>query len=535
MGILRNLAPIGLVLLAGRVGLAAEAARDVSGPVPIIVELTGEEIIYFGDRQAAVAKGGVEVIVRRRDAPQWWVRVTAAEVRADLAAAVVDAAQGVRVETDYGVFAGLACHFDFSRNNFRVRQGSVTVDLGPAGLGSTGQAFFHGEEVGGRPEVYYVIRGRITTCDRPDPHWAIEARELTYSTRTGRLKVRGGRVRLYGQSIPLLSPISFSIGPSRERERHLPGTPGYSSRDGLYMRGSLRFSGEDRTTVLGTSYRLGLRRGWTGYVGADHFSKANEWRIGYTRAEPRYFKLRDYFSLDRAPEASFTHHFVRLDSAEASRRSLDLTASAGYYREKPDRRHLPRTSAGRFSLSLDAGYNLAGREWLEGTWAGWSARWNQYDTGDHFGLLESYVGLGSRLSDQVAAGLSLRHHITTGRPVLLMDVPDLRTELAPELRWDFHRDWRLLLEGRYDLSDDRLADYTVELQRQVHCLTWFARYRDASESWMVGLALSGMTPRFKGYDKGMGASQRGVGGSSTVLSPALQNDAIPPSPGPARE
>lgn len=535
MAILRNLAPVGLVLLAGRLALGAELAKSVSGPVPIVVEITGEEVIYFGDRQAALAKGSAEVEVRRRDAPQWWVRVTAPEVTADIAAAVVDASQGVRVETDYGVFAGLACHFDFSRHEFWVRQGSVTVDLGPAGLGSAGQAFFYGEQVRGRSEVYYVIRGRITTCDRPDPHWAIEARELTYSTRTGRLKVRGGRIRLYGHSIPLLSPLSFSVGPSREKERHLPGTLGYSSRDGLYVAGSLRFSGEDRTTVLSTSYRLGLRRGWTGHVGADHLSKANEWRIGYIRAEPRYFKLRDYFSLDRAPEASFTHHFVRLDSAEASRRSLDLTASAGYYREKPDRRDLPGMSAGKFSLSLNAGYNPGGRERLEGAWAGWSARWNQYDTGDHFGLLESYVGFGSRLSDQIAAGLSLRHHITTGRPALLMDVPDLRTEIAPELRWDFHRDWRLLLEGRYDLSDDRLADYTVELQRQVHCLTWFVRYRDASESWMVGVALAGMTPRFKGYDKGSGASQRGAASSSPAPSPASQNGALPLSPGSAGE
>ncbi|MCX7597776.1 MAG: hypothetical protein N2512_02765 [Armatimonadetes bacterium] len=514
MARLLRLASVSLVLLTSRPGFAVGPADVRSGPVPVIVEFAGQEVVYFSDRQTAFARGGVEVVVRRRDAPDWWVRVTAAEVTADLVSGVVDAADGVRVETPYSAFAGVACHFDFSKGNLWVKQSSATVDLGLTGLGSVGQAFFSGEEVGGRPEVYYVIRGRITTCDRPNPHWAIEARELAYSTRTGRLKIRGGRVRLYGKSIPLVSPLSFGIGPAREKESHLPGSPGYSSREGLYLRGSLRFSGEDRTTVLSTSYRLGLRRGWTGYIGADHPDDVNEWRVGYTRAEPRYFKLRDYFSLDRAPEASFTHHFVPVNSAAASRRSLDLTASAGYYREKPDRRDLPRMSAGRFSLSLDAGYNLAGRELLEGTWAGWSARYNLYDTGERYGLLELYAGFGSRLSDQLVGGLSLRHHITTGKAALLMDVPDLRTELAPEVRWDFHRDWRLVLEGRYDLSDDRLADYTVELQRQAHCLTWFARYQDASESWMVGVALSGMTPRVKGYKQEARVSQENTRGDS---------------------
>lgn len=511
MKLARASVQLAVILLVVEIVKSDDTTATAGMPIPIVVEITAQEVFYSHEQQTAFARGDVEVSLRRRDAPEWWVRVMAAEATANLATGVTDAAQGVRVETQYASFAGQSCHFDFSQGTFWIKQTSAVVDLGLAVPGRATQVYFSGEEVGGRPEIYYVIRGHVTTCDRAQPHWAIEARELAYSTRTGRLKVRGGRVRLYGRSIPLLSPLSVAIGPSKEKRRHFAGTPGYSSRDGLYVPGGFRFSGEGKSTVLSTSYQIGLRRGWVGYIGADHYSDVNEWSLGYTRREPRYFKLRDYYSLDRAPEAAFTHHFVPLNSPQAARRTLDLTLSAGYYREKPDRRDLPHTSAGRFSLSLRAGYNLAGRERLEGTWAGWAGRWNQYDTGDHLGVLEMYAGRGLRLSEDLAVGLSLRHHITTGEQVLLMDVPDIRTELAPEVWWDFHPNWRLIVEGRYDVSDERLADYTIELQRQVHCLTWFTRYRDANESWMVGVTLSGLTPRVKGYSETHEAFAEGLG------------------------
>lgn len=499
MKMLRVSVAVVLVLLAGGFAEGDGGGAIGGGPVPLVVEITAQEVLYSHDRQTAFAKGDVEVAVRRRDMPDWWVRVTAAEATADLATGVAEAAQGVRVETEYATFAGRSCHFDLAQGIFWVKQASAAVDLPLAAPGLAPRAYFSGQEAGGRRDVYYVIRGRVTTCDRAQPHWAIEARELTYSTRTGRLKVRGGRVRLYGKSIPLLSPLSLSVGPSKEKRRHLAGTPGYSSRDGLYVPGSFRFSGEGKSTVLSTSYKVGVRRGWTGYIGADHYSDVNEWSLGYTRRETRYFRLRDFYCLDRAPEASFTHHFVPLNSSEAFRRTLDLTLSAGYYREKPDRHDLPEQSAGRFSVSLESAYNLAARERLEGEWAGWAGRWNQYDTGQHFGVLELYAGQGLRLSERLAAGLTFRHHVTTGERLLLMDVPDIRTELAPEVWWDFDPRWRLILEGRYDLGDDRLADYVIELQRQVHCLTWFTRYRYANDSWMVGVTLSGLTPRVKGH------------------------------------
>ncbi|MBC7289483.1 MAG: hypothetical protein H5T86_15860, partial [Armatimonadetes bacterium] len=213
--------------------------------------------------------------------------------------------------------------------------------------------------------------------------------------------------------------------------------------------------------------------------------------------ETRYDDLDHYVAYDRAPEISFAKHLIPLDSDQSQTQRFTLSLSAGYYREIHER--YGKLAAGRFQLTLERDYHTDQRDRLVGQWYGWGARWNKYTTGDDYGILHVYYGRGGRIAPNLAAALTGTYHLCAGTYPLRLDNPDIRVELTPMLDWDITDKWRVRFQARYDVSQEKFRDYTIQLDRQAHCLTWYVRYRDLGNSVAVGVNLSGITGGTRPY------------------------------------
>ena len=477
-------------------GLCAPADEQEAGAperrrIPVTIEISAQEVYYSRERGLAYARGAVEVTIQRRDVPEQWAKLRAGEVTSDLERGIVDAQYGVRLETEQAVLSGRKVRVDAGQEQFWLRGATAVADLAPLDDRGQPHAYFTGQEIRGKTDVVTIIRGRITTCDREKPHWAVEAREITYRSKTGRMRVRGGSLRLYGLKIPLIASFNTSIGEKEEGPSGLFSSVSYNSRDRLYAPGSLAFTGPKRSTQLTTAFKLSSRRGWVGTLLAEHDSPTREWYAVYERRGDRYDNVDDYVEVDRAPEIGIVQHLIPDDSPRAETDLFDLTLSSGYFRERP--LHFPGESAGRLHLSLDRRYHQDEFEELVGGWYGWNARLEHYDDGKTFHALQLLAGRGVRLSDRLSASLTGLYHFYGGETPLRCDDVDIRAELRPTLDWDMTDKWRVRATARVDARHRDTRDYIIQLDRQVHCLTWYVRYREVGNTYSVGINLSGLT------------------------------------------
>jgi lipopolysaccharide assembly outer membrane protein LptD (OstA) len=462
--------------------------------IPVTVEISGDEVLYSREKQMAYARGTVEVMIRRRDKPDEWVKVTAGRADANLATGVTDASAGVRIETARGVFSGRVVHLDPTKQEFWLRNTAAVVDVKPGPRDTMARAYFAGDEIGGKPNVYYILRGRVSTCDKPNPDWAIEAREIDYDTRTGDMVVKHGRVRMYGLSLPMISPYRIALAPMKKKSKRsiLPGM-GINKRDGIFLPYRLRLSGPEAATGLTTDFKITSRRGIMGRADVEHPSDTNEWSIALTRREDHFLRLQHYYSADRMPELNFTRHmYPPAKMGEVERQVLDFSLTGGRYHEEPAPKLGASHSAFRLSLGVHQGFRPDCRDQLSGSWFGWEGMCNLYDTGDKYLRLLLEVGQGWRPSDRFGAGVSVRHYLKTGDTPLFLDVPDVTTEIRPAMDWQITDKWRINGDARYAFDFDRWLDYSVAVHRQVHCVTWYVSYRLTHHAIVVGMDLSGL-------------------------------------------
>lgn len=466
--------------------------------VPVIIEISAEEVVYSREEGLARARGAVVVDIQRRDVPEQRAKILAGEVVADLQKGIIEARKGARMEAAGGVFSGNALRVDASRREFWVTSAAATAPAGPPTKAGKPRAYFAAKKIAGKADVLYVFRGRITTCDKERPHWALYAREMTYNTKTGRLTIRGGKVRLYGLTVPLISPISVSLKGKEEAARRILTRLSYSRRERMYAKGALAFTTKSGNIEVTSAFRLSYRRGLVGTVMAAHPDPRHEWYVLAERRGDRRDNIDEYLEVDRLPEVGLVEHLIPTDSPKAKTDLLDLTLSGSYVREKPARRY-PRHSVAKFHLQLDREFHKDQYDALIGKWWGWQARWEWYDTGQDFYNLQLFAGRGRRFSDRFAASLTALHNIYGGETPLRFDDVDIRTELRPTVDWDLTEKWRIRATARYDVGQGRMRDYLLQLDRKVHCLTWYVRYRHSGSSISVGLELSGLTGGSRPY------------------------------------
>jgi len=128
-------------------------------------------------------------------------------------------------------------------------------------------------------------------------------------------------------------------------------------------------------------------------------------------------------------------------------------------------------------------------------WVGGSGSW--YGDDEHYAWLEAGVGGGTDVTDWLNIWAEATHYAVEGSTPFTFDDIDIETEITGQASVDFSSVWSTRLWGRYDLDRGDLRDYTIELRRRSHCLTWTAGYHDLGGGVRIGLEVNGIFGNFE--------------------------------------
>ncbi len=491
----RQAALVGAVLACC---LAACSARQD----PAVVTFDAEEVVYDMGRQVAELHGNVRIYVCIGGEPQRRAVIHAQAAKVDLKENNIGASGGISVATEDGVLQGDSFQYNGHSGQYRLTgaRGVVSLSRSPTSGKTAARGYLTGRQIGSEQDFVYLIRGRITTCDKAKPHYALLADKIRYRSRTGKLEVWNPRVRIYGVTIPgYPGRIAFKVGGPAAEQPHVLAIPRYSSLDKLYLPYDVRLAGdpddEFRSVMkLRISQQLGIRGRWE-----TTYEPAGDWQLSLlmSRLESAYDDFGDLVLLDRQPELRVVRDLLPGDDGE---RSLTATAALGRLTEdlREVKRFVPsplRVSADRAMLQLRYQVHATQQELGAGHWYGICWQGVLYDGGRHYRDVCVWLGAGTRLAGSITGSLTAVHHFTGGDTPLLLDTVDIRSELQPRLDLQLSRNWSLAALARYDLDRGEARDYELTLSRRVHCLTWRLGYRKMGHGISLGVDINGLTGR----------------------------------------
>ena len=485
-----------MLLLLG----AVVAAGAQSSPARrIIVEIDGDQIQWNYQMQATELHGNVRIYLQIEGQPEQRVVIHADRAVANLRSGQIEAQKGITVGTPHGVLTGEYLQLNAHTEEFCLKQARSVVNLTPdAPQAVHGYAF--GEQIGLQNDVVYIIRGKITTCNRQRPHYALTAKQIEYYPARRRFKIKGAALYLYGVKIPLIPSFSFDVG---EEEKDTPGIlplPGYSSRDKLYLPYRVILSGADSRWHNELSVRLTQGRGIR--LMSTHEYTQGKWSTVavLSQTEDFYDDLDNRVTLHRRPQVTLT----RFAADRAQDDGWQVEVSLGNIVEdlKTDE-HIasPRPDVREQFAALTLRYDRHSKQRRpgQGRWYGLRGRQALYSTGDNYRDLALTAGVGGRLGNDLLGSLTATQHITGGRSPFLFDTVNIKTELQPALEARLSERWAISALGRYDAGAGKLRDYELELSRRAHCLTWALHYRFIGQGLGIRVAINGLTGQAPAY------------------------------------
>ncbi len=474
------------VLLAGPIVACADAP-----PGRLIVTIKGDNVQYgFVDPPWGEIQGNAHIFLEVEGQPD--KRAIIHADRAAFKSGQIEAQNGVTLGLPDGLLTGEYLRLDPKTGEFCLQQVRGVVNFNAGASAVHGYAF--GEEVVRDNEIIYVVQGKITTCNREHPHYALQAKRIEYYPDQQRFKIKGGSLSLYGVKIPLIPSFSFDVA---EEERETPDilpVPGYSSHDNLYLPYLFKFSLPDSPWRSELRLRVTQKRGIR-LLSTNEYAKGRWQAGGYlSQTEDVYNDLGNYMTLDRRPELTFTRFATSPDQDDGWRASVNL---ANIVEDMKGDEHTadprPTIREQRAAVTLAYDRHNQQRHSRQGQWYGLSARQALYSTGDSYRDLALTLGAGGKVSGALTGSLSLTRHITSGHTPFLSDVVDIKTELQPALAAQLSPRWAMSATGKYDVDEGKLRDYELELQRRAHCLTWGLYYRFTGERIGVRVDINGLT------------------------------------------
>lgn len=488
--------------------LLAGAAHTAPDPVRIVVD--GDQLSYsFGQGGWVRLKGAVRVHVEGVEAVGGGLEVHCDEAEVDALNGRLRVPGEVRMVTGMGGAVGRGLTLNTRTTEFSLDQlcaclgGFGDDELRPGDPRPV--AYLQGGTVSLQRGVLVVMRGRVTTCDKDNPHWSLGAGELTLDPRSGRLRLGKLSLRLYGVRIPLLPWARADLSPKQKQWGiRLSTTPGYSSREGAFVPYSWRLTPLDEPLNATVAFHLTARQGVTGKAFLARSVGDTDFDVRASRKEWMPDDTTYELELYRLPELSVTRYL----GGRESPREFRVGLQAGRYRETlvgvgDDREHADRLGYGVRAdrLAATAAYTVGAPALRahDGRWYGFSGKWAEYDTHEDYGDLELFAGGGQRFSDSLSAYGTVRHHLVTGSTPFLFDEVDMRSELSLGMDWQVDRLWRLRATGRFDLDETEFHDYELRVNRQFHCLTWGAYYRGIGNQFGLTLDLTGFTGGTRPY------------------------------------
>jgi hypothetical protein len=484
---------------------AAWAQQTVTAPSRVHISVEGDWSRYTMDGQKATVRGDARIKVTSPQMGEQSAELRAEELQADFVQHRFSADKGGRILAGPALIAGDKFTYDGARGELLMdrAQGYVALAPSPENPNQPGPtAYFSGRRVVQTGRMAYLYGGRFTTCDRDDPHYYIGAKRIKYDTTDGKLTVNNAKLHLYGLSIPIAPWASTGLG-GTTRQGGLPfGTPGYSSREGLYVPLSHSFSGPQADWALQADLMATRRLGVTGTAYAER--KTDDWELKaqVTRKEAVTDRLEDRLGVSRYPEISYTRHVTPPGDGQAA---LSFNLSLGDYEEDletPDKDTPPRPRVkeqrvlGAFTYVGNATQFQARR----GDWYGLAGRLSHYSSGDTYGDLEAFLGAGFNLGWRVQAHATLRHHFISGETPFLFDDVDIKTELTGGATFGISDKWSFSGWGRYDLDKHDVRDYELSADLRQHCLTWGIYYRAVGDRVGLRVNLNGLTGGTRGFE-----------------------------------
>ncbi len=475
----------------------APAWQGVSYAELITAKVTADEVEFSYDRRYVTLTGNARIFGQVVNDPARYVRMSADFIEGDLQTGRFELLGDVEIITPDGALSGEAVQYNMRTAEYSLRRGGMMLPIeNPAGERIWG--FAYAREINAEDHVIYITDGRFTTCDRPDPDYVVEVDRIRYDPATMDIVIWGGALRLYDLRIPLLPKVTWNFTGQPDKISPLYWfIPTYSSRDGLRLSWTRGMRHLEMPWDGYVGVKLTERRGIRGELHAfENLNDELSWQLNVTYKEDIAADLDRQVTIDRLPEVGLRGAWDEF-GWDAAR--LEAAVTVGQYTQRADD-GLPGdvdTTHNRLHLSARYVGNPAGRDGHTGAWwwVGGSQAW--YDDGQQYGWLEAGVGGGTDVTSWLNVWAEVSHHAIDGTTPFRFDDIDIETELSGLTSIRLSPLWTVNVGGRYDLDVGDLRDYTVELRRRDHCLTWTAQYHDVTSSVGIGLEINGIFGNFE--------------------------------------
>jgi hypothetical protein len=452
----------------------------------VTVSFDAEDVTWAYENRYITLSGAARLYSQVADDPSRFVRMQADLIEGDLASGRFELLGDVRIATAQGTLEGASAWYDSSTAQFALRRGGVMFPLTGEGEEQV-CGYAYALDLASEGEIVYLTDAVFTTCNRADPHYALEVDRLYWDREAERVTVRGGALKLYGLRIPLVPKLTHELSAGEESGPDLLPIPGYTSRDGLRVGWSLLLSAPDAAERVRLGAQLRQRRG----IGA-FFSAETPWGADLT---PRLYASLNEDTRTDADEVIAINRLPEIGIAGrwdfGGDRTLLADLSAGRYRQH-DEETAPNVTEDRARLSLRLAGGTPGDLSPGSSWWWLDAAHSLYGDGGHYTTLGAAFGGATELAPWLAGSAELRHYLTDGASPFEWDDIDIETELRANSEFRMGPAWRVRLGGRYDLQHSDLRTWSAELRRVEHCLTWKAGYRNTSDLFTIGVEINGL-------------------------------------------
>ena len=337
--------------------------------------------------------------------------------------------------------------------------------------------------LGGRMTVdgstYHIEDGGLTTCDRPDPHYLLSAREIEAVAGEEAI-LTGAALHLYGRRIFSLGHYRRSLRKGRRQMLPLP-MPGYSRLDSLYLAGSRTVRLGGRPNFSTVDLVLSSNRGPRGTVSLFRESQDGRAGIRLSRRAGVPDEVFASLTLDRLPEVFASQRWTLSDAANLSL-TADLTG--GSYRERPSGQ-----KASRDDIAIGLRRTLG--EGDHGAYGGLRYRKSWYSDDSRFEVLETELGLRSQPDRRAFGELAFIHRAPHGATPFEFDDVDIANELRARVEFDLGRRWAIGGTVRYDTAASDVMDQTVSLTHKAHCLAYTIKWGQLTDDFGLNIGLVG--------------------------------------------
>lgn len=396
--------------------------------------------------------------------------------------------------------AGRSLCGDHLQYNFYTDEGVLTnAQVTEQGVIVRGKAIeFSPRRIRAREAVF-------TTCNRPDPHYSLNAGELTLTAEqpdargrpvSGRLTLDRARVHYLGNRLFTLPKYSVRVGELQQRQALPLPMLGYSSGDGYYARLGYSLGTPEREGTATLDLRLTTDRGVRGGIGLLRPTRGFEYFADYLRLDdPRETGLqpdRITFTtadvlVDRRPEvgARTRNYPVGRDWL------LGGEVSYGRYTEFDEDSEEELAQANRLAVTAMA---RTGERFLSSRVTssnGLGVRLAQYSGGDSFliGFLRQTFTYQRNEEDRTS--LSLIYRPTAGETPFEFDDVEVGAELLAEARRRLNPNYRIRLAAAFGIGGEGgLRDAEIALTRTLHCLDYTLGWDQVSHRLFFGIGLA---------------------------------------------